>query len=240
VHPADVDVSVPAALIAQPARAAMLVALLDGRCLPAGELARAAGISPSTASEHLARLTAGGLTTVTSSGRNRYYTLRNDEVAQTLESLQTIAPTRPVRSLRDARTGSALAFARSCYDHLAGQLALHLANALTAQGALAPLVAAQEGVLLNGGHQLLVQLGVHVPGRTGMSRRPVVRGCLDWTERQPHLAGHLGAAVLTALTSREWLQPTANSRALRLTDHGRRNLGQLLSIDSATLRAARS
>jgi len=73
-----------------------------------------------------------------------------------------------------------------------------------------------------------------------MSRRPVVRGCLDWTERQPHLAGHLGAAVLTALTSREWLQPTANSRALRLTDHGRRNLSQLLSIDPATLRAARS
>jgi len=149
---ADADVSVPAALIAEPARAAMLVALLDGRCLPAGELARAAGVSASTASEHLARLTAGGLTTVTSSGRHRYYTLRNNGVAQTLESLQTIAPPRPVRSLRDAGTGAALAFARSCYDHLAGQLALHLANALTAQGALAPLVAAQKGVLLNAEH----------------------------------------------------------------------------------------
>jgi len=92
---ADADVSVPAALIAEPARAAMLVALLDGRCLAAGELARAAGVSASTASEHLARLTAGGLTTVTSSGRHRYYTLRNNGVAQTLESLQTIARPAP-------------------------------------------------------------------------------------------------------------------------------------------------
>ncbi len=136
---ADVDVSVPAALIAEPARAAMLMALLDGRSLPAGELARAARVSPSTASEHLSRLTAGGMTTVTRSGRHRYYTLAGEQVAQAVEALQALAPPRPVRSLRDARTGSALTFARSCYDHLAGQLALHLAKALSEQGALAPL-----------------------------------------------------------------------------------------------------
>jgi len=236
---ADVDVSVPAALIGNPARAAMLVALLNGKPLAAGELARLAGISPSTAGEHLARLTASGLTTVTRSGRHRYYTLSSAEVAQALECLQTIAPPRPVRSLRDARTGSTLAFARSCYDHLAGQLALHLANALTAQGALAPLVPAQKGTLLHAEHPLLAELGVQVPARNSTNRRPLVRGCLDWTERQPHLAGQLGAAALTALTSRAWLQPT-NSRALHLTDDGRRNLGHLLNIDMTALRNASS
>lgn len=111
----DVDVSVPAALIGNPARAAMLVALLDGRSLSAGELARAAGVSPGTASEHLSRLTAGGLTTVASSGRQRHYTLSSDQVAPALEALQALAPSRPARSLRDARIGSALRFARSCY-----------------------------------------------------------------------------------------------------------------------------
>ena len=116
---ADADVSVPAALIGEPARAAMLVALLDGRSLPAGELARVARVNPSTASEHLSQLTAGGLTTVIRSGRHRYYTLSSDEVVRALEALQGLAPARPVRSLRDARTGSALTFARHCYDHLA-------------------------------------------------------------------------------------------------------------------------
>jgi len=152
-----------------------------------------------------------------------------------LEGLQTIAPPQTIRSLRDARTGTALAFARSCYDHVAGQLALHLANALTTQGAIAPLVPAQKGTLLHAEHPLLAALGVEVPARNGTSRRPMVRGCLDWTERQPHLAGKLGAAVLTALTSRAWLQPTS-SRALHLTDDGRRNLGHLLNIDMTALR----
>jgi DNA-binding transcriptional ArsR family regulator len=231
---ADVDLSVPAALIGKPARAAMLVALLDGRSLSAGELARAAGVSPSTGSEHLSRLTAGGLTTVTRSGRQRYYTLNGDQVAQALEALQALAPPNPPRSLRDARIGSTLSFARSCYDHLAGQLAVRLADALTQQEAIAPLIAGQKGTLLDASHPLLGDLGLDVPIRT--SRRPMVRGCLDWSERQPHLAGHLGSALLATLTARGWLRPTATNRSLHLTEDGRRGLAQLLAIDPTALR----
>ncbi|WP_249012264.1 helix-turn-helix transcriptional regulator [Conexibacter sp. DBS9H8] len=231
---ADADVSVPAALIGEPARAAMLVALLDGRSLPAGELARAAGVSPATASEHLSRLTVGGLTTVSRSGRHRYYTLSGREVARALEALQVLAPVRAVRSLRDARAGSALAFARSCYDHLAGELAIKLTDVLTREGAFAPLVTGEKGTLLNAAHPLLADLGLNVPVHNP-SRRPMIRGCLDWTERQPHLAGHLGAAVLTALTSRGWLQPTPTSRAMCLTPEGRHGLAHLLDIDTTAL-----
>jgi DNA-binding transcriptional ArsR family regulator len=231
---ADVDVSIPAALIGKPARAAMLVALVDGRSLSAGELARAARVSPGTASEHLSRLTAGGLTTVTRSGRQRYYTLKGDQVAQALEALQALAPASPARSLRDARIGSALSFARSCYDHLAGQLAVRLADALIQQAAIAPLIAGQKGTLLDTSHPLLVDLGLDVPVRTG--GRPMVRGCLDWSERQPHLAGHLGSAVLGALTTRGWLAPASTNRALHLTEDGRHGIAQLLAIDPTALR----
>lgn len=231
---ADADVSVPGALIGEPARATMLVALLDGRSLPAGELARAARISPGTASEHLSRLTAGGLTTVTRSGRHRYYRLSSAEVARALEALQVIAPVRPVRSLRDARTGSALTFARSCYDHLAGQLAIHVADVLTRQAALSPLVAAEKGTLLDAAHPLLEELGLDVPVRS-VSRRPMVRGCPDWTERQPHLAGQLGAAVLRALVRRGWLKPASTSRALHLSEDGRHGLAQILGLDARAL-----
>ncbi|MHB8449657.1 MAG: helix-turn-helix domain-containing protein [Mycobacteriales bacterium] len=233
--PADADVAVPAALIGEPARAAMLLALLDGRSLPATELARAARVSPSTASEHLAQLTAGGLTTFTRSGRHRYYTLSGERVARVLEALQVLAPGQPVRSLRQARTGSALAFARSCYDHLAGQLAVQLAHTLTRRAVLAPLIAGERGMLLDAAHPLLAELGLTVPV-PGAGSRPMVRGCLDWTERQPHLAGHLGAAVLTALTGRGWLQPAPTSRALHLSDDGRRGLAQILELDPAALR----
>lgn len=115
---------------------------------------------------------------------------------------------------------------------------MHLAKALSEQGALAPLVAAQKGTLLDAEHPLLAELRVVVPVHNGTSSRPMVRGCLDWTERQPHLAGHLGAAVLTALTASGWLQPTTTSRALHLTDDGRHELGRILSLDPTTLRAA--
>ncbi len=234
---ADSEVSVPAALIGEPARAAMLVALLDGRSRPAGELARTAGVSAGTASEHLSRLTAGGLTTVTRSGRHRYYRLSGHEVARALEALQALAPPRPVRSLRDARTGSALVLARSCYDHLAGELAIHIADGLTRRAVLARLIPGEKGTLLDAAHPLLAQLGLDVPVRNP-TRRPMVRGCLDWSERQPHLAGHLGADVLNALITRGWLKPARTSRALHISDDGRLGLTQILGLDPAALNSA--
>lgn len=232
--PTDPDVSVPAALIGNPARGAMLVALLNGKPLSAGELARTAGVSPGTASEHLSRLVAGGLIAVARSGRQRNFTLNGNQVARAVEALQALAPARAVRSLRDARIGSALGFARSCYDHLAGRLAVQLADVLILRQAIAPLVAGQKGMLLDASHPLLAQLGLEVPVHNA-GRRPMVRGCLDWSERQPHLAGHLGASLLAAMTARNWLATSSTSRALRLTDNGRRQLAKLLAVEPAAL-----
>jgi len=135
----DVDVVPPAALIAEPTRAAMITALLDDRPLAAGELARVAGVSPATASAHLARLLGGGLVTMIKQGRHRYYQLAGPEVAAAMEALAHLNSTPvPVRSLRESRDAAALAQARTCYDHLAGRAGVALLEALLAQGILAP------------------------------------------------------------------------------------------------------
>lgn len=234
---ADADISQPAALMGEPSRAIMLTALLDGRALPAGELARVAGISPATASQHLARLTAGGLVTVTRSGRHHYYQLRDDKIARAVESLQAIAPGRPIRSLRDARAGAALAFARRCYDHLAGELAIRLADTFTERVVIAPLASGEKGALLMPAHPLLSELGIALPVHAG-GRRPLVRGCHDWTERRPHIAGYLGAVLMRTLIDQEWLAPSGTGRALRLSTHGRHHLAGLLDVPPDTLRPA--
>src|SRR5580700_8378 len=136
----DVDVVPAAALIAEPTRAAMITALLDDRPLAAGELARVAGVSPATASAHLARLLNGGLVTMIKQGRHRYYHLAGPEVAAAMEALAHLSNGTPVqvRSLRESRDAAALAQARTCYDHLAGRAGVALLEALLAQGILAP------------------------------------------------------------------------------------------------------
>ena len=136
----DVDVVPAAALIAEPTRAAMITALLDDRPLAAGELARLAGVSPATASAHLARLLNGGLVTMIKQGRHRYYQLAGPEVATAMEALAHLSNGTPVqvRSLRESRDAAALAEARTCYDHLAGRAGVALLEALLAQGILTP------------------------------------------------------------------------------------------------------
>lgn len=223
VVPTESDLAVPAALMGESTRAAMLLALMDGRARPAGELARLAGVRPSTASGHLQRLTDGGLIAVTVTGRNRYYSLASAEVARAVEALQALAPPLPVRSLRAARTGPALAFARTCYDHLAGELAVALTGALVDRGVIAPLQSGAVGKIRQPEHELLRFLGV-ASAAPSSGRRPAVRGCLDWTQRVPHLAGGLGAQVLSGITEQGWIQPMTSSRAVRLTDEGRRAL----------------
>jgi len=133
---ADVDISPVAALLGDPTRATILSALHDGRALPAGELARRAGVGASTASEHLSRLVEGGILAVERTGRHRYFRLASAEVAHACEALAAIAPTRPVRSLREATVGAELARARLCYDHLAGALGVAVTDALVDRGAL--------------------------------------------------------------------------------------------------------
>jgi DNA-binding transcriptional ArsR family regulator len=218
----DADISLPAALIGEPARASMLLALLNGRALPATELARVAGVRPATGSEHLRRLVEGGLLRVRPMGRHRYYELADERVAGAIEALQVVAPVRPASGLREVRRGRALGYARSCYDHLAGTLALDLAAALTADGVVTPLVAGQRGELLRPEHWLLSALGVRTVATGG--RRPAVRGCLDWTERRPHLAGTVGAQILDGLLRIQWLRRAPDSRALLITEAGRDGL----------------
>jgi DNA-binding transcriptional ArsR family regulator len=142
--PPGADFAPVAALMGDTARAAMLTALLDDRALAAGELANLAGVSPATASEHLTRLLGGGLVTVASQGRHRYYRLAGHRVAAAIEALSQLSPPAPVRSLRQSRQAAALAQARTCYDHLAGQAGVALLDALLARGVLA------DGMLADG------------------------------------------------------------------------------------------
>ncbi|MEV4621686.1 helix-turn-helix transcriptional regulator [Asanoa sp. NPDC049573] len=224
----DVDLTAVARLIAEPARAAMLDALLSGQSLAAGELARAGGVQASTASGHLSQLLDGGLISVTHSGRHRYFRLASSDVAHALEALGAISPPRPIRSLRQARTDEAMTFARTCYDHLAGVVAVALVDAFVSQSLL---TAGGDGFTLTAdGASALADAGVDVAGPQA-SRRAFARSCLDFTERRPHLAGALGAAVCEHALGEGWFVRRApGHRALRITDEGRRQLEKRWNI----------
>ena len=216
----DADFAAPARLMGEPARAAMLLALLDGRALPASDLAGIAGVRPSTASAHLTQLVDGGLVTGRRLGRHHYFSLAGPEVANAVEALQLLAPRREVTSYSQSTTAARLAEARSCYDHLAGRVAMVLADALVTEGAIAPLVAGATGAVIDAGRPIAERLEVHVVLATA-GRHPVVRGCLDWTERRPHIAGRLGAHLLERLLDEGWVTHIAGERSLRITAEGR-------------------
>jgi len=219
------DLTAPAALIAEPARAAMLNALLSGRALAAGELARVAGVSRPTASEHLRRLLDGNLVDVVSQGRHRYYRLAGPPVANALEALAHLGPPAPVATLRQANAARALAFARTCYDHLAGTCGVALLDALLANEWLCD----HDGGygVTSAGDRELVALGIDV-GAARSARRTFARPCLDWTVRRHHLAGSLGAAITTRLLDLDWFtHRTRDGRGLRITDTGRSRLLEL-------------
>jgi DNA-binding transcriptional ArsR family regulator len=236
-HPPATDIAPIAALMGDPARAAMLTALLDDRALAAGELASLAGVSPATASEHLTRLLRGSLVTVVSQGRHRYYRLASYRVAAAIEALSHLSQPALVRSLRQSRQAATLAQARTCYDHLAGQAGVALLDALLAGGLLAggPLAdgtGADDGdgpatttafEVTETGEATLAAFGVNVePLRH--TRRRFAGACLDWTERRPHLNGALGAAITARLLERGWIERAAQGRAVRVTPAGRGGL----------------
>jgi DNA-binding transcriptional ArsR family regulator len=231
VVPGDVDVAAVAAVIAVPARASMLAVLVDGRALPATRLAAEAGVAPSTASEHLSRLLDAGMVAVERTGRHRYYRLAGPEVAAVVESLAGIAPPRQVRHLRDGVRSQALRSARMCYDHLGGRLAVDLLDALLERG----VVVAREGLSGQRGYELSGEGRVHLEGLgvalpTGAGRRPLVRHCVDWSERRHHLAGTLGAALARWLLDRRWAERAAAGRAVIVTDEGRLALRNRLGV----------
>ncbi|MEV4490862.1 helix-turn-helix domain-containing protein [Micromonospora coxensis] len=220
-----------ATLFADATRATFCLALLDGRAWTAGELARAAGVAPSTASDHLNRLVRGGLLVEQRQGRHRYLRLAGPAVAQLVEDLAGHAPPapRPTRSLRAATTDAALAHARTCYDHLAGRLGVRLRDALFARG----LLDATHGLALTpGGRAWLTDVGVPVDPPAG--RRPLLRDCLDWTERRPHLAGALGAALCRRFAELGWTAPGAG-RSVRVTPAGVAALADTLGLHPADL-----
>lgn len=221
-----------AALLADPTRAAFCTALLDGRAWTAGELARHADVSPSTASEHLSRLIAASLLTEERAGRHRYVRLAGSEVAGLVEDLTAFAdsawpspPPRP-RGLRESTRRSAEARARTCYDHLAGQLGVAVLDATVALGFV---VDDQGPQVTEEGWVWLAELGVERPVRA--RSRPVVRSCVDWTERRRHLGGVLGATMHRLAVERAWVEPIGSGRALRLTQAGAEGFHELLGLD---------
>lgn len=233
---ADVDLAHIGGLLGDRRRATMLLALLGGESLPARELAARAGASSSLASAHLSKLLDGGLVAAERRGRERYYRIAKREVAEALEALVAVAPEKPARSLREHKRGAAIQRARTCYDHLAGELGVELTDALRFQGTLAM----RDGhfTLTPRGAQRLVALGVDIDGARA-ARRAFSRHCIDWTEKRPHIAGALGAAIADRLFELEWVRRIPGSRAVAVTAVGAEELRARFSLGSvAALQAS--
>lgn len=211
------------AILADETRAQILTALMDGRGRTGGELARFAGVAPSTGSEHLSKLLDAGLVAVEAQGRHRYFRIANDDVAAMLESLGASAPVDAFRS----RAPAALTYARSCYDHLAGELAVLIYDQLVTDGHLDRV----DGHLRmnESGAVLLTGLGIDTTILRSSSR-PLVRSCLDWTQRRHHLAGATGAALLDVFLERRWVTRGTQPRSIRLTSRGRTALKEHLGL----------
>jgi DNA-binding transcriptional ArsR family regulator len=225
----DPDITAVAGLLADRSRATMMVALLEGAALAAGELARRAGVLPSTASSHLARLQAGGLVACEVRGRMRCYRLASPEVVHLLEVLGQLAPAAPALTEAAVLSARELRAARTCYDHLAGWLGCAVTDRLVAAGHLRRR--GDRFLVTSGGRTALEQLGIEVE-RLERGRRPLARACLDWSERRPHLAGALGAALAAELLARGWVTRVRASRALRITARGRSELAARLGLDA--------
>ncbi|WP_414471495.1 ArsR/SmtB family transcription factor [Microvirga sp. M2] len=217
-----------AALMGDVARANILSSLMDGRALTASELAWHGGVSPQTASGHLAKLSEARLISMTKQGRHRYYRLASPEVAQAIEALMAVASFGPGRHRPTGPKDEALRRARTCYDHLAGRLGVALTDALTAQDHL--VLSDSAGALTEKGRRFLCTFGIEVESGP-KDKRALCRTCLDWSERRPHLAGRLGAALCTRIFDLGWVERIKDSRALAITAAGRDGLKATFGID---------
>jgi DNA-binding transcriptional ArsR family regulator len=245
----DIDIAAVAEVLADRSRCRMLLALGDGRALPASRLAAEAGIAASTSSGHLSRLVGAGMLAVEPHGRHRYYRLAGPHIAELLEAMMQFAPPLTVRSLREGTNAEALRRARTCYDHLAGRFGVAVMSALLGTGALAggdgtfdPDDSDRDRLsspgwdvayeLTGPGRTLLADLGVDCsPG----GRRPFVRYCVDWSEQRHHLAGALGARLLHRFEDLDWVRRRAGSRAINVTATGARGLRGSLGLDVSDL-----
>lgn len=220
------------ALIGDPSRLTMLLSLLGGKALPAGELARSARISPQTASTHLAKMIKGGLLVQESFGRHKYFRLATTEVATALESLLTISPSKPIRSLRESNQVQALQLARTCYDHLAGKLGVNLTDKLLKDGFLEQ--SDKDFLLTEAGKTKFKTFGIDVE-KERKNHRCFARQCLDWSERRYHLAGSLGASLTQRMFELKWIEYLSDGRAIRVTTVGEKGLfdefGLILNVE---------
>lgn len=221
-----------AALVGDPSRLAMLMATMDGRAFTAGELARIAGVTPQTASGHLAQLSTAGLLQVLKQGRHRYYRLASPEVARMIEGImQATVAVRPAGVPSCGPRDAGLRLVRTCYDHLAGRLAVALADALVEAGHLE--LTADGGALTASGEALMERLELRVPlleAEARRGRRLFCRPCLDWSERRFHLAGVLGSALRHRLLELGWLRRGESPRSLLVTPVGRLALREQLGV----------
>ena len=227
-----------AAMAGDPARAAMLHALMDGRALTASELARSASVTPQTASGHLAKMTGAGLLIAAKQGRHRYHRLASPAVARMMESIMQVAaeaePSR--RTLSIGPRDAALRAARTCYDHLAGRLGVALTDAMVAHRYVE--LEPDAGIVTKLGTKFLAEIGI-APGmptaRGGnRSRRMLCRPCLDWSERRPHLAGAVGAALCTHCFDKGWVRRIEGSRAVAVTPGGHRAFRERFGLQLPT------
>ncbi len=231
----DADIARIGALIGDRTRSRVLMALLDGRALPASVLAAEAGVTPATISEHLGRLRDANLLSAEQQGRARYYRLANPAVAEALEALAQISPPEPIRSLRQGTRAHALRRARTCYHHLAGKLGVAVMAAMIDRGQLDggdgnhhPEVAVADRLSAPGavvryrltpvGRRALAALGVDLDA-VDRQRAPI-RYCLDWSEQRHHLAGPLGAALTDRMFELDWLRRIDATRVVRITESG--------------------
>jgi DNA-binding transcriptional ArsR family regulator len=233
----NIDMAMVGALIGEPARANILAALMDGRALTATELAYIAGVAPQTASGHLAKLADANLITLTKQGRHRYYRLASVLVARMLEGIMAVASVQvPPRRRTVSRADTQMSLARTCYDHIAGRLGVALADALVERGQI--MLTEDGGDVTPSGTDFLSRFGIDLPSQSASkktSHRAFCRPCLDWSERRPHIAGMVGAALCRRCLELAWIERGQDTRALAITAKGLRGFSEIFGIDLPVL-----
>jgi DNA-binding transcriptional ArsR family regulator len=221
------DIAMVAALVGDPARANMLTALMTGRALTASELAHQAGITPQTASSHLGKLETGGLIEQEKQGRHRYYRLTDPDVAGVLEGLAGLAARAGHMRVRTGPKDPALRRARVCYDHLAGDLGVQMLDSMRKQRLIRQTKQTIE-LTVEGERFMAKNLQISAD-MLAHPRRPLCKACLDWSERRHHLAGTLGAAVMTRFTELKWAARDAapGSRVINFSRNGEKRFAAL-------------
>jgi hypothetical protein len=211
----------------------MLKSLMSGRAFTASELAHVAGVTPQTASSHLAKLAKGSLISAAKQGRHRYHRLASARIARMLESLMTVAADTDKPAFRTGPADAHMRLARTCYDHLAGWVGVSLANAMAAKGWIE--IGDDFALVTPKGMHRLAQIGIDSePGASGSRAKPQCRPCLDWSERKPHIAGRLGAALCSHGLDEGWVRRRPGSRALDVAPAGWKALRVLFDIEKPT------